>query len=653
MIFAILFFGAFGYFCYRFYIIWGYIRLGAEPVDSMYDEPLARIKNVFTTAFIQPKMFRDFIPGLMHALIFWGFILVTIGTTETIMNGFVSTFTFERILPKSLFHVFLVSQDIANAWVALAIVVAIYRRLAKSSSRLNSLASDSRKDAYVVLGWIFALVVTALLTIGAKARMGEYSTSYVPVSTFLTGLLSFGTEHWKTYSHFMWWIHIAALLGFLVYLPNSKHQHFIWAIPNIFFQSLKKRGRLKPMEFSDDAESFGVGKVEEFSWKQLLDGYTCVECGRCQEVCPAYNTGKPLDPRKIVHDIKYSLLDSVGDSEANKPLIKGFISEEELWACTTCGACMEACPLSIEHIPSIVDMRRYQTMTMGEHPDELEQTFNNLETNFTPWSGVDHSTRADWAKDEDITTYAEDSDVEYCFWVGCAGSYDDRYKKVSKSIAKVMKKAGVSFSILGTEEKCNGDTARRLGNEYLAQQAITENVETMKKHSIKKIVTGCPHCFNTIKNEYPDFGYKAEVVHHTQLFKQLIDDGKIKSTQVPKDAKDVTFHDSCYLGRHNDEYESPRDTLEETGVKLTEMPRSKEDGFCCGAGGGRMWLEEDTGTMINENRAEEAIATNADTVATSCPFCMTMMQDGIKTKGHGDKVQVKDVAEILAESMDL
>jgi Fe-S oxidoreductase len=312
---------------------------------------------------------------------------------------------------------------------------------------------------------------------------------------------------------------------------------------------------------------------------------------------------------------------------------------------------MEACPLHIEHIPAIVDMRRYMTMTEGEIAPELQLTLQNLETYSNPW-GISNENRADWAKGLSVTTMAEKSDVDYLFWVGCAGSFDENYKKTTQSIAKILNKSGTTFSILGREEKCNGDTARRVGNEYLANMQISENIETMKRYNVKKIVTGCPHCFNTIKNEYPDFGFQAEVIHHSELIADLLESGKVKTGDVPESTKNATFHDSCYLGRHNKIYNEPRVALENVlKSPLKEMPRTKENGFCCGAGGGRMWMEEHIGERINVNRATEAVATGASTIATACPFCKTMMSDGVKTNGAQDKVQIKDIAEIVADAM--
>jgi Fe-S oxidoreductase len=561
-----------------------------------------------------------------------------------------------------LFHGFLLLQDWANFFVFLAISFALLRRIAFPPKRLQSLAKSSKNDAYIVLSLILALVLTTLLTMGGKSYIqgaDGLPPSAVPLSRFFAdifgAILGLSSEtSWQVFSDSFWWIHIFVLYGFITFLPFSKHQHLIWVWPNMFFKSKYKSGRLRPMALAEDAESFGVGKASEFTWKQLLDSMACVECGRCTAQCPAFATEKPLDPRLIVHHLKEAMLDASHnkDESERKPLIGGIVSRDELWACTTCGACMEACPLEIEHIPAIVDMRRYMTMTEGEVPSELQATLQNLESQSNPW-GIPNETRADWAKGLGVTTMEEKSDVEYLFWVGCAGSFDDRSKEVSKSIVNILQKAGISFSILGREEKCNGDSARRAGNEYLAKMQIEENIETFRQYKVKKVVTGCPHCFNTIKNEYPDFGFESEVIHHSELIKSLINDGKISTKEAPVATQKLTYHDSCYLGRHNDVYEQPREILESvSGIKVTEMERSRKQGFCCGAGGARMWMEETVGTRININRAKEVIETGASTVAVACPFCMTMLKDGITAEGKENRVQVKDISEIISESLN-
>jgi len=444
------------------------------------------------------------------------------------------------------------------------------------------------------------------------------------------------------------------------FLPYSKHFHVFTSIPNVYFSKTGERKyALKKLNLEDENNvQYGAADFEHLSWKQILDGFTCTECGRCTASCPAAQTGKKLSPRDIIVNIRHRAEEKapliLAQTDVNneimvKTLVHNNISDQELWACTTCMACVYECPVTIEHVDSIIDMRRNLVLGESNFPSELNAVFKNIETNFTPWA-FDSQDRAKWAEGMGIKTMSEDPEGEYLFWVGCAGSFDARYQKVTKAFATLMKNANVSFRILGMEEKCNGDTARRLGNEYLAQMMMQENVETLNKYGVKKIVTGCPHCYNSLKNEYPQFGGNYEVLHHSELINELLDTGKIKLKNDEIKSK-ITYHDSCYLGRYNDIYDSPRDPLRMIpGVELVEMERNRDKGFCCGAGGGRMFLEEIEGTRINNNRTEEAIKTGADIVASACPFCMTMMNDGVKNFNKQDNIAVKDIVEIVLDN---
>ena len=630
----------------------------AKP-ENRFDFPLIRIKNVLKIAFGQSKLLREPLAGTLHFLIFWGFMLFGIAVVESFIQGFYSGFSLEFLGP--LFSVITLVQDILGLLVIGSILVSLYRRFVIKVERLD-VGPGGKFDAALVLGLIFFVVISMFgQNMAHVAKNGFVLSGHElrPVSAALSSI-AFTPESADYYYEFFWWSHIVFILGFLNYLPHSKHLHVITSIPNVYFSKTgENKYALKKINLEDETlEYYGVDDIEKFTWKNLLDGYSCTHCGRCTSVCPAANTGKSLSPRKIIVDIRTRteekapliLEGRTDDPKFGNTLVHNFITDTELWQCTTCMACVQECPVTIEHVDAIVDMRRHLVLTESEFPAELNPVFKNLETNFTPWA-FNQAERADWAEGLNIKTMAEDSNGEYLFWVGCAGSYDSRYKKVSRAFAQIMQKGGVDFRILGTEEKCNGDTARRLGNEYLAQMLVQENVETLNNYGVKKIVTACPHCYNSLKNEFGQFGGNYEVKHHSELISELIGSGKLPMNSGEKEEV-VTFHDSCYLGRYNDIYEAPRNVIASVGSnKLTEMERSNDRGFCCGAGGGRMFLEDIEGGRINEERVREALETKPGTIGTACPFCMTMMTDGIKAFDKSEEVQVKDIAEIIFDQI--
>ncbi|MDP1676840.1 MAG: (Fe-S)-binding protein [Bacteroidota bacterium] len=630
--------------------------------DNRFDNIPDRLKNVFTIAFLQTKLLREPVAGILHLFIFWGFLALSLVVVETIIEGLFGHFSFSFL--GTGYKVITFSQEIFCLLVMVGVFGSLWRRFITKVKRLQVDAHGS-KDAAMILSWIFLIVTFTLFQNAARIRMNMIEVGWqYPISSTLSTFFEYNRTTYIAENIF-WWGHITFVLAFLNYLPYSKHLHVLTSVPNVFFSSLKPKGALNPINLQDETlTKFGVTDVEDLTWKQLLDGYTCTECGRCESVCPANITGKPLSPRKIIVDTRRRTSEKspvmiAGTAEANQQIISNslldnYITEEELWSCTTCMACVNECPVMIEHVDEIVDMRRGLVLNESRFPPELKTVFDNLERNYTPW-GFSHSTRADWAEGLNIPTMAQVGDaknIDVLFWVGCAGAYDARYKKVSVAFSKLMKHAGISFAILGTEEKCNGDAARRMGNEYLAQTMMVENIETLNKYNVKKIVATCPHCFHSLKKEYPQFGGNFEVVHHTDFLNSLVEEGKIVVLSEKKSSGTVTYHDSCYLSRYNGVIDSPRKALESTGAELVEMPRSKDKGLCCGAGGGRMWMEETIGKRINIERTEEALSTGATTVASACPFCMTMMSDGVKAKEAAEKVQVRDVAEILLDAVE-
>ncbi len=649
------------------------MRLGKAEERLKNGSFFERAKTVLVNVLGQKKLFREWSPGLEHALIFWGFLILSLATVETVVDGFVRGFSFE-IFGIYFYTAFSWMKELFGLLVIGACVYALIRRFITKPARFDY-SVEAQFDATIILLMILGLMVTMFVTdashiamnIGHREKivrdaLGALFTAK-PVSYSIANGIFLSDEsisnislRWTYYSS--WWIHILILLGFINYIPYSKHLHVLTAIPNVFLTYFAGKGEMRKIDLEDEsAETFGVGNVEEFTWKQLLDTYACTECGRCYINCPASTTGKDLSPRKIVIDIKQHLLEKgtyllKKDKklpENMKPLISGAVKENELWACTTCRACVQECPVFIDHIDKIVDMRRNLVLMESRFPEEVQATFRNMETNYNPWS-FGYSARADWAEGFNVPLAGDKNEFEYLFWVGCAGSFDERGKKVSIAFTKILKKAGVDFAILGVEEKCTGDSARRLGNEYLAQILIKENIETLKKYKFKKIVTFCPHCLNAIKNDFSQFDGKFEVMHHSVLINDLIRQGKLKLKGKEKES--IVYHDSCYLGRYNDIYDAPRDAVKSAGGKLIEMERKKDKGFCCGAGGGRMWLEENEGTRVNHERVKEALSTKADKIATACPFCLTMIGDGLKDVDKSEKVKALDIAEIVAHSID-
>ncbi len=668
----------------------------ADPRPRLDDLP-GRLMDVGIYFFAQKKVAEEgpqHRTSKHHLFIFWGFLVITIATVDILVSGVIPQVSL-RLLPDLLYQPLYLLIDVMNGMVLLMIIWAVIRRTIVQPRLI-----PWSLDAGLILGAIGSLMVTHFIFHGYEVAgaltAGDGGRAYMPLSNALGHALA-PMDGASAHRGAMlgYWLHILILLTFLNYLPYSKHIHLLGALPNIFARNRSDRKLDLPKLNLEDETQWGVGTFEQLSWKSLLDTYACTECARCSNYCPAYNTGKNLSPMQLIHDIRYEMLDRVGirakiaetekevaglaeyasghgfddahphpdlvdararlaqlkaDSAAMPRLTGGRVQEDTLWACTTCGACQEVCPVFIEHPVKIIQMRQNLVLEQEKTPPELQRTFRNMERQSNPW-GIANDQRMDWAKGLDVPLIEDNPDPEYILWVGCAGAFDTRIIKQTRAMVKILNTAGVDFAVLGHQEACTGDPARRAGNEMLFQALAEQNVETLKSVNAKKVLTSCPHCLHTLKQDYPQFGGNFEIIHHTQLLDHLFKGGALKSDKSPVET--LTYHDSCYLGRWNGEFDAPRNVLASVGAPggIKELERSKRHGFCCGAGGGRMFMEEHDGERVNLNRTDEVIAAGVSAVAVACPFCNIMLTDGMKQRNMDEKIQVLDVAELVAASI--
>ncbi|HEY0173791.1 MAG TPA: (Fe-S)-binding protein [Pyrinomonadaceae bacterium] len=657
--------GAFG--VYRHLSRW---RRG-QPA-ARFDRPAERFKLLFKHAVAQRRTARERYAGLFHAFISYGFVVLTMATTVVALDA-----DFGTAIMRGRFYLYFQSLavDVFGALVMVGVLMAAARRYLKRPGKL--VHTD---EAALILAAVFLMCLQGFLVEGWRiAATNDPWAAWSPFGNLVAqaSRATLSAEATRRAHVFTWWFHLATSFAFVAWLPYTKMMHVLTAPLNIYAANLAPLGAsLRQVDF-EKAESFGVNSLGGFTWKDLLDLDACTECGRCTAVCPANTVGKELSPRDIILGLRdlmhdrpreaFGLVSAGGgaavgvtpadkeptaDVEVRKPLpvigATPATSPVPLWQCTTCAACMEACPVFIEQMPKIVDMRRFLVMEEADFPESMQEAVMSLERRGHPFSGT-QATRTDWAEGLNVPTGADVKEAEVLLWVGCGGALVERNQKVTRATAQLLEQAGVKFAILGREEKCSGDPARRIGNEFLFEQLARENVGNLNRYGVRKVVTACPHCFNTVRNEYPQYGGAFEVFHHSEFLARLVEEGRLKP--VSESGRKVTFHDPCYLGRQNGVYDAPRSLVQiSTRGGAVEMGRSRGQSFCCGGGGGMSFVDEPPDKRVNQERAREAVETGADVVATGCPFCMTMLEDGVNARRGGRDVKVMDVAELLWEA---
>ena len=654
LIFVGIFVVAIVFFGWSLYRRFRWVTLGTT--ENRTDNIGKRIRNMLVYPLTQQcTVTRRYLFGLNHAIFFWCFLVLVILNVEFLLSGLSQgNISFSR-LPDGGYFTMSFIFDVVWVIVLVCVCVALVRRIAFRPKYVDPI----NLDAAITLSLLVLMTISFFGIHSSEiARGTERAAGYMPMSEFLSSVFFSGASAagLGVSASVFWWIYAIAFLSFLNYLAHTKHMHILAAIPNLFFRSIERVTTQPREDFKKDA-ALGIGQVNQFRWKDLFDSYACTHCGRCQDNCPAALTDKSLNPRTVIHDIFVNLLKNgpllAKDEEAVLPLIgnngEGTVSEDSIWACTTCGACMEVCPVFIEHVPKLVGMRRNLVQEQSRFPEELNSLFKNMRQRSNPW-GIAPTDRAKWAAGIEARPF-EAGKTEYLFYVGCAGAFDARARQVTLAIARILDAAGISWGILGTDEKCCGDSVRRLGYEFVYDRMVKENINIFQDRGVQKIITECPHCFSTLKNDYRQYGMEWEVIHHTELIDRALKEGKLE-LNGSKELSNVVFHDSCYLGRYNGIYQAPREVLAAVNGKAPiEMERHHNMGFCCGAGGGRMWMEETVGKRINVTRVEEALKEDPGTICVCCPYCITMFEDGLKDKKANDRVAVLDLAEIVAGAL--